>query len=78
MTTMQIRNVPEDVRSILKARAAAAGQSLSEYALAQLTRSARRPTVSELSERVRIRGGASPSTPAAEILRDERDIDANR
>ncbi|MCK6210801.1 hypothetical protein KZX45_09630 [Georgenia sp. EYE_87] len=78
MATLQIRNVPEDVRTTLKVRAAAAGQSLSEYALAQLIQSARQPTIAELSERVRLRGGAGPSTRAADILRDERDADGHR
>ena len=36
MSTLQVRNVPEDVHRTLKARAAASGQSLSEYVLAEL------------------------------------------
>ena len=75
MSTLQIRDVPEDLKVVLKTRAAAAGQSLSEYALAELRRSAERPTMAELTARIRQRGGPredmEPS--AAEILRAERD-----
>lgn len=73
MATLQIRDIPEDIRRTLKARAAAAGMSLSEYALAELSRSARYPTMEELIERIRLRGGVTPTTRAADILRAERD-----
>jgi len=72
MATLQVRDVPEDVRKTLKARAATAGQSLSEYVLAELTRLARQPTIEELSERIRLRGSVEPKTLAAEILHAER------
>ena len=52
MASLQIREVPEDVHRILKSRAAAAGQSLSEYALAELRKSAERPTIAELTARI--------------------------
>jgi plasmid stability protein len=73
MTTLQIRNVPEDVSRILKSRAAKSGQSLSEYALALLKRDVQRPTVEELTERIKLRGGVETKTSAADILREERD-----
>ena len=38
MKTIQIRNVPEDTHRTLRARAAASGVSLSDYALAELER----------------------------------------
>lgn len=72
MSTLQVRDVPEDVSRTLKARAAAAGQSLSEYVLAQLSQLARQPTLDELTRRVRDRGPAEPSTPAVDLLRAER------
>lgn len=72
MSTLQVRNVPEDVRRTLKARAAAAGQSLSEYMVGELSRLARQPTLDELMERVHLRGAAEPATRAADILRSER------
>ena len=75
MTTLQIRNVPEEVSKTLKARAAKKGQSLSEYALAELTQIAERPTIEELTERLRRRGGPREDLipSAADILRAERD-----
>ena len=73
MTTLQIRNVPEEISRTLKARAAKKGQSLSEYALAELTRIAERPTIEELTERIRMREPVETGTAAADILRAERD-----
>ena len=75
MSTLQIRDVPDDIKQVLKVRAAKAGQSLSEYALAELRRSAERPTLAELTARIQARGEATrPLEPsAAEILRAERD-----
>jgi antitoxin FitA len=73
VSTLQIRDVPEDIKRILKVRAAKAGQSLSEYALSELRRSAERPTFDELWERIQTRGSTDPGIPAADILREERD-----
>jgi antitoxin FitA len=73
MATLQIRNVPDDISRILKARAAKAGQSLSEYALTELSRSAHRPTIDELTERIRVRGSVETGTAVVEILRAERE-----
>ena len=42
---IQIRNVPDALHRRLKARAAEAGMSLSDYLLAELRRSAERPTL---------------------------------
>ena len=75
MSTLQVRDVPEDVKRVLKSRAAAAGQSLSEYVLAELTRAARRPTLAELVERIQQRGGPMTDLPpAADVLRAEREL----
>ncbi len=73
MATLQVRDIPEDVRVTLKARAVAAGQSLSEYVSAELAKSARRPTIAELTARIERRGRVAFTTPAAEILREERE-----
>lgn len=71
---IQVRHVPEEVHRKLKARAALAGLSLSDYILAELRRSVERPTTEELIARVRARtritaGGES----AADATRAERD-----
>lgn len=59
MTMLQIRNVPEEMHRQLKARAALAGQSLSEYALAELRKSLDKPTRAEVLARI----AARPPTP---------------
>lgn len=71
MSTMQIRNVPPEVSRALKAHAAANGQSLSDYLLAQVTKIASRPTIDEMTERI-ARLGRSEVPAAAEILSEER------
>jgi plasmid stability protein len=73
MKLVQIRNVPDDVHRRLKARAAMEGRSLSELALAELTRSLERPTRRELIERVQARERAAVSQSPADALRAERD-----
>ena len=73
MKLVQIRNVPEEVHRRLKARAAMEGRSLSELALAELTRSLERPTRRELIERVQARERVAVSQSPAEVLRAERD-----
>jgi plasmid stability protein len=45
---VQIRDVPEAVHRELKSRAAAVGQSLSEYLLAEITRLAERPPIADV------------------------------
>ncbi len=73
MKMLQIRNVPDDVHRNLKARAALEGQSLSEFALAQLRQSLERPTHRSLIERVRSGDVASPRQRSADAVRAERD-----
>ncbi|HEY2041248.1 MAG TPA: hypothetical protein VGH11_01135 [Jatrophihabitans sp.] len=48
---LQIRNVPEQTRRVLKARAAAQGESLNQYLLELIDREASRPTVDEVLSR---------------------------
>ncbi len=71
MSTMQIRNVPEQTRRVLKARAAAAGMSLSDYLLVEVNRLAERPTLDEVTARI-ARLGRAELPPAAEVLRRDR------
>jgi plasmid stability protein len=70
---LQVRDVPADVHRILKARAAAAGQSLSDYVLKELERSAATPTLEELGARIAIRGRVALGSEPERILRDDRD-----
>jgi len=70
---IQIRNVPDDLHRRLKARAALAGMSLSDYLLAQIREAAERPTLDDLRERMRSRGSVTPSVSPADAVRAERD-----
>jgi antitoxin FitA len=70
---IQLRNVPDGVHRTLKARAASAGMSLSDYLIAEIRQLAARPTMSELRERVHQRERVTSKVSAAAIIRDERD-----
>ena len=70
---IQIRNVPEPLHRKLKARAARAGMTLSDYLLEELRDSATRPTPADLWQRIRSRTPVEPSVPVAEMVRMERD-----
>ena len=70
---LQIRNLPPEVHRALKARAALAGMSLSEYAAAELRRSVERATREEILARLSGRPVRSLRRPAHEVLREERD-----
>lgn len=72
-TLVQIRNVPRDVHRRLKARAAMAGMSMSEYALRELRKSLERPTREEVLERLASRPVRRLKRPAADVIRAERD-----
>lgn len=52
---VQIRNMPEKLHRTLKSRAAQAGMSLSAYLLRELKRSADKPSIEEILERIRKR-----------------------
>jgi antitoxin FitA len=74
MTTIQIKNVPEEAHAILRQRAAAAGQSLQEYMLTWIERATQRPTVDEVVARIEHRsGGHLTSDFVVHQLREERD-----
>ena len=74
-TTIQIRNVPDDLHGKLKARAALAGMSLSAFLLAEIREVAARPTVDELRRRILNRAGVAASVLPAEAVRREREAD---
>ena len=70
---IQLRNVPDDLHRTLKARAALAGLSLSDFLLDHARRLAERPTLEEMRERLARREPVHVSESAAEVLRRERD-----
>jgi antitoxin FitA len=71
--TIQVRNVPDDVHRELRARAAGAGVSLSDYALAELERVARRPSVADVLARASSRSGGASTEAIVAAVRAGRD-----
>jgi len=70
---IQLRNVPDLLHRTLKARAALAGMSLSDYLLAEIRRVAERPTLDELRERLHRRERLGSPISAARAIRAERE-----
>ena len=74
MTKMiQLRNVPDALHRSLKARAALAGMSLSDYLLAEIREIAERPTLAELRDRLHKRKPVSAQLDTALLVRKERE-----
>lgn len=71
-TMIQVRNVPDDLHRTLKARAALAGMSLSNYLLVELRRLAERPTRAELQRRLAQRSSVLLREEVAEAVAAER------
>jgi len=77
---LQVRDVPEEARRGLKARAAARGQSLNSYLLELIEREVSRPTVAEVLERAAQRAERATAS-AVDVVADdraERDDDLDR
>lgn len=70
---VQIRNVPSELHRRLKARAALAGMTLSDYLLREIRRVAERPSIEELRARLQERPAVRPSVSPVRALRAERD-----
>lgn len=72
---IQIRHVPEDVHARLKARAAAAGMSLSDYLLREITALALRPTWQEIFDEIDREGPILEGEPVdtVELIRELRE-----
>ena len=70
---IQVRNVPETLHRTLKARAAMAGMSLSDYLLAEIREIAARPTLREMTERLQSRKRVSFTIDTARLVREGRD-----
>jgi plasmid stability protein len=71
---IQVRNVPDALHRKLKVRAAEAGQTLSDYLLAELERQAARPTRDEMLARLHGRKRVTLKTSAATVIRTEREL----
>lgn len=68
---LQIRNVPEEAHRLLKARAAARGESLNSYLLGLIQREVRRPTVDEVLVRAAQRAERA-SGSALDVVHEAR------
>ena len=75
MVQITIRNVSEDVRDELKARAARKRQSMQEYLHGELERIASRPSIDEWLEEVRARKAEDPVYIGTETILRHRDAD---
>jgi antitoxin FitA len=70
---VQIRNVPEDVHREIKARAARAGMSLSDYLLKEVERLVQTRPFEDVLASVRARSRPHLSESPAVAVRAERD-----
>jgi len=75
VVSVTIRDVPDQTRDELAARAARAGQSLQEYLRGQLTALAQRPSPDDLWDRVQRRVQATGSQLPADAILELRDAD---
>jgi antitoxin FitA len=73
--SVTIRDVPDETRAELAARAARAGQSLQEYLRAQLVGLARRPSPDALWDRVQHRVLATGTELSGAAILELRDAD---
>jgi plasmid stability protein len=70
---IQLRNVPDALHRSLKARAARAGMSLSDYLLAEIREIAEKPTLAELRDRLHTRKPVAEQLDTALLVREERE-----
>jgi plasmid stability protein len=74
-TSITIRDVPDDVRDELAARAARTGHSLQQFLRAELIELARRPSIEDVLARARARTEATGSRLSADQILAYRDDD---
>jgi plasmid stability protein len=70
---IQLRNVPDALHRTLKARAATAAMSLSDYLLSEIKEVAERPTLAEMRERLHKRKPVASEIDTARMVREERE-----
>lgn len=70
---IQIKNVPDPVHRTLKARAAQAGMTLSDYLLKEISAVAERPTIEDILARLKARGSIDKPFDTAAAVRRERE-----
>lgn len=69
--SITIRDVPDDVRDELAARAARMGRSLQEYLRAELIAAARKPDLDTVVQRARDRVGRTGTTLARDVILED-------
>ena len=75
MANVLVRGISEEVHAALQRRAAENGQSLQQYLAGELEKLAKRPTLSEVLDRIeRHRGGRVGLGQAADDLAEERGL----
>lgn len=70
---IQIRHVPDALHRQLKARAAMAGLSLSDFLVREVQKIAEQPTPEEMIERLKQREPYRGKLSPTQVLRGERD-----
>jgi plasmid stability protein len=70
---IQIRHVPDEVHRQIKARAASAGMSMSDYLLRLITRSVGRLTLEEFGALLDTREPVELKESVVDILREQRE-----
>jgi plasmid stability protein len=70
---IQLRHVPDGLHRQLKARAALAGLSLSDFLVREVRKIAEQPTPEEMLQRLSQREPYTGKLSPTEILREERD-----
>jgi plasmid stability protein len=70
-----VRNVPDEVRDVLAARAARAGKSLQEYLRSMLVETASRPSTMDVIAKARARLDATGVRADADSILAARDTD---
>jgi plasmid stability protein len=72
--TLRVRGLPDELRAVLVARAAAAYMSLSDYVRSLLIPLANQPTWKEIAARVADYGEGAQSGDSVRLLRETRDV----
>lgn len=70
-----IRNVPEDIRDELSARAARRRQSMQEFLLTELEALTRRPSLDAWLDRIQERKSMAPRNLSTSQILESRDLD---
>jgi plasmid stability protein len=71
--TIQLRNIPDKLHRKLRARAACAGMTLSDFVIREMQKIVAQPTHEEIRRRIVMRPVVKLDVSAADLIREERD-----